>query len=73
MKTEVEKTLEFIGFNPRDENGEIRSADDLVEEVMDLLEHYSGVGKMYILAMIRISRIIDEDTHYLYPERFKED
>ena len=72
MKTQVEETLELIGINPRDENGEIRSADDLAEEVMSLLEQNNGVGKVYILAMIRLSRMIDEDTYYLYPDRFKE-
>lgn len=72
-KTEVEKTLELLGINPRDENGKIRSADELTEEVMALLDRYNGVGKAYILAMIKLSRMIDEDTHYLYPNRFNEE
>ena len=72
-KTKVEETLELLGVNPRDEKGKIRSADELTEEVMALLERYNGVGKAYILAMIKLSRMIDEDTHYLYPNRFLEE
>lgn len=73
MKTQVEETLEELGINPRDENGGIRSADDLTEEVMNLLECCDGVSTMFILAMIKISRMIDDDMHYLNPDRFKED
>lgn len=72
-KTKVEETLELLGVNPRDEKGKIRSADELTEEVMALLERYNGVGKAYILAMIKLSRMIDEDTHYLYPNRLLEE
>ena len=72
-KTKVEETPELLGVNPRDEKGKIRSADELTEEVMALLERYNGVGKAYILAMIKLSRMIDEDTHYLYPNRFLEE
>ena len=72
-KTQVEETLETIGVNPRNGNGEIRSADDLAEEVVDLMKRYDGVGKMYILAMISISRKIDEDAHNLYLNIFKEE
>lgn len=64
-KTEVEKTLESIGINPRDENGEIRSADDLAEEVMELFDQCDGVNKMYLLVMIKLARMIDDDMHYL--------
>lgn len=72
-KTKVEETLELLDVNPRDEKGKLRSADELTEEVMALLERYNGVGKVYILAMIKLSRMIDEDTHYLYPNRFLEE
>ena len=71
-KTQVEETLELVGINPRDENGEIRSADDLAEEVMDLLERCDGVSKMFILTMIQLSKKIDDDMYFLYPDRFKE-
>ena len=72
-KTKIEETLELLGINPKDEKGKLRSADELTEEVMALFEQYNGVGKAYILTMIKLSRMIDEDTHYLYPNRFNEE
>ena len=65
-KTQVEKTLEEIGINPRDKNGEIRSADDLTEEVMALFDQCDGVDKMLLLMMLEIAKKIDDDMHYLH-------
>ena len=64
-KTQVEKTLEEIGIDPRDDNGEIRSADDLTEEVMALFEQCNGVDKMLLLAMLELSKKMDDDMKYL--------
>lgn len=38
MKTSMEVILEDIGIQPRNENGLPRSADDLTQEVMSLLD-----------------------------------
>ena len=64
-KTQVEKTLEEIGINPRDENGDIRSAEDLTEEVMALFDQCDGVDKMLLLMMLEIAKKIDDDMHFL--------
>ena len=65
-KTKVEKTLDIIGINARDSNGNIRSADELTEEVMTIFNQCDGVNKLFLLAMLKLSKEIDDDTYYLY-------
>jgi hypothetical protein len=50
-KTEVEKTLDIIGINARDSNGNIRSADELTEEVMTIFNQCDGVNKLFLLVL----------------------
>ena len=65
-KTEVERTLEQIGINPRDENGNIRSADDLTVEVMALFDQCDGADKMLLLMMLEIAKKIDDEMLVFY-------
>ncbi len=65
-KTEVEKTLDVIGINARDSNGNIRSADELTEEVMTIFNQCDGVNKLYLLAMLKLAKTLDDDSYYLY-------
>lgn len=65
-KTEVEKTLDIIGINARDSNGNIRSADELTEEVMTIFNQCDGVNKLYLLAMLKLAKTLDDDSYYLY-------
>lgn len=65
-KTEVEKTLDIIGINARDSNGNIRSADELAEEVMTIFNQCDGVNKLYLLAMLKLAKTLDDDSYYLY-------
>lgn len=65
-KTEMEKTLDIIGINARDSNGNIRSADELTEEVMTIFNQCDGVNKLYLLAMLKLAKTLDDDSYYLY-------
>lgn len=65
-KTEVEKTLDIIGINARDSNGNSRSADELTEEVMTIFNQCDGVNKLYLLAMLKLAKTLDDDSYYLY-------
>ena len=64
-KTEVEKTLADIGINARDSNGNVRSADELTEEVMTIFNHCDGINKMLLLAMLTLAKQLDDDMYYL--------
>ena len=45
-KTEVEKMLENIGVNTRNDNGSIRSSEELAEEVMVIFNQCDDINKV---------------------------
>lgn len=60
-KTEVEKLLESIGIEVRDDDGNIRSPDDLTKDVNALLETCDKEDAGRLLFMLAVAKHMDED------------
>lgn len=58
-KSEIEKTLESVGIHTRDEDGNIRSAEELTKDVMALLEQCDKENGARLLFLLLIARKID--------------
>ena len=65
-KTEVEKMLENIGVNTRDDNGSIRSSEELAEEVMVIFNQCEDINKVRLIVMLELAKRMDDDMYYLY-------
>lgn len=58
-KSEQEKALEDLGIKVRDENNNIRSKDDIAEDLLELLRGRSYEDYIYLMMILMITREMD--------------
>lgn len=57
--TEMERTLEEIGIKVRDEHNQIRSKDDIIKDIMELMSGRPKEDYDRLMLMLLISKEID--------------
>lgn len=58
--SERERTLERLGVKVRDNNGNIRSAEELTTDVMELFDKCDGEDKARLLFLVALAFRMDE-------------
>ena len=58
-KSEQEKALEDLGIKVRDDNNNIRSKDDIAEDLLELLRGRSYEDYIYLMMILMITREMD--------------
>lgn len=57
--TEMERTLEEIGIKVRDEHSQIRSKDDIIKDIMEMMKGRPKEDYDRLMLMLLISKEID--------------
>lgn len=57
--TEMERTLEEIGIKVRDEHSQIRSKDDIIKDIMEMMKGRPKEDYDRLMLMLLIAKEID--------------